>query len=68
MKIKSIVKKIFLNFGLDVRFAKNKIKYLNLEDIKEINNNTLNYITSLSKDEIAKRIESVTIAKPNEYR
>lgn len=66
MKIKSLIKKIFLDFGIDIRFAKNRIKYLDSEDIKEINNNTLNYITSLSKDEIIKRIESITFPKPND--
>ena len=64
MKIKPIIKKIFLNLGLDIRFAKNKIKYLNVEDISKINDNTLNYISSLSKEEINNRIKSVTCALP----
>lgn len=65
MKIKNLIKKIFLNFGLDIRFAKNRIKHLNLEDTKIINNNTLKYIVSLSEEEIKKRIKSVTFSKPS---
>lgn len=65
MKIKTLIKKIFLNFGLDIRFKKNRIKYLNLEDTKIINNNTLDYIVSLSEEEITKRIKSVTFSKPS---
>ncbi len=64
MKIKSIIKKILLKCGLDVRFANKQIKYLNFEDINNINFSTLNYIESLSKTEIMRRVETVSCSKP----
>ena len=58
MKIKSIIK---ILLRLDVRFANKQIKYLNFEDINNINFNTLNYIESLSKTEIMRRVKQLAV-------
>ena len=59
MNIKSIIKKVLLYCGLDIRLAK-KNQTLSIEEIKKVNDNTLSYIKSLSVEELQKRVNSIT--------
>ena len=59
MTIKSIIKKVLLYCGLDIRLAK-KNQILSVEEIKKVNDNTLSYIRSLSVKELQKRVNSIT--------
>ncbi len=59
MNIKSIIKKVLLYCGLDIRLAK-KNQILSIEEIKKVNDNTLSYIKSLSVEELQKRVNSIT--------
>jgi hypothetical protein len=59
MIIKSIIKKVLLYCGLDIRLAK-KNQILSVEEIKKVNDNTLSYIKSLSVEELEKRVNSIT--------
>ena len=63
-KIKLFIKKIFLKIGLDIKFVKKyNISTISADEIKKIDNTNLNYIKSLSLEEINKRINSITIKK-----
>lgn len=59
MNINSIIKKVLLYCGLDIRLAK-KNQTLSIEEIKKVNDNTLSYIKSLSVEELQKRVNSIT--------
>ena len=59
MNINSIIKKVLLYCGLDIRLAK-KNQILSIEEIKKVNDNTLSYIKSLSVEELQKRVNSIT--------
>ena len=59
MIIKSIIKKVLLYCGLDIRLAK-KNQILSIEEIKKVNDDTLSYIKSLSVEELQKRVNSIT--------
>lgn len=59
MIIKSIIKKVLLYCGLDIRLAK-KNQILSIEEIKKVNDKTLSYIKSLSVEELKKRVNSIT--------
>ena len=63
MKIELFIKKVLLYCGLDVRLVK-KNQILSLEEIKEVNDNTLNYIQSLSENELNRRVKSICCKDP----
>ena len=59
MNINSIIKKVLLYCGLDIRLGK-KNQILSIEEIKKVNDKTLSYIKSLSVEELQKRVNSIT--------